>query len=172
MTITDKYEFETISLGTQGWNAMLTTFIEKVEAYLHTRMTGTLGEAVSAYDAVYQNPTDGKYYQAVADGVKWPCIALAVEEGVLDDEIRLHRAGVIENVAWALTAGRPVYLSDATAGAIIQQRPLYIKRQILGMANSATSIIFAPELAVADGVAMTTTTTTTTSSTTTTTTAP
>lgn len=140
---TDKYEFETIPVGTTGWNGVLTTNLEAVDDYLHTYLEVTLGEAVSAYDALYCH-TDGKFYKAQADGTQQPAVALATEAGAADATIRIQRIGPITNASWSWTVGSAVYLSGATEGALTQTQPAS-KVQRIGVALSATKLLVLPE---------------------------
>ena len=146
MTVTAKYEFETLSYGTVGWNALLTTLMNQLETFLPTRTLGTLGETVVAYEALYVNAADDQYYKAKADGAHWPCIAIAVEGGERWGRYRLHRHGIITNVAWTWTPGGLIYLSAATAGELTQVDPGVGARQIVGIADTATTIFFTPYL--------------------------
>jgi len=144
MTITDKYELETIGLGTTGWNALLTTLIEKVEEFLPTRILGTLTEAGTAYAAVYQDGSD--YSLALADGTQYPAVGLLVEAGDALDTVRIHVMGPIENEAWAFTPG-PVYLDGSTPGALTQVKPGTFP-QFVGFAVSATLLLVCPQMNV------------------------
>ena len=144
MTITDKYELETISYGTTGWNALLTTLIEKVEEFMPTRILGTLTEAGTAYAAVYQDGSD--YSLALADGTQYPAVGLLVEAGDAEDTVRIHVMGPIENEAWAFTPG-PVYLDGSTPGALTQVKPATYA-QFIGFAISATLLLVSPGMDV------------------------
>jgi hypothetical protein len=159
MAITDKYGFETISYSNTGWNGLLTTFIQKVEAYLWSRLYEQLGEPVSAGDALYLD-TDGKMYQAQANGTKMPMLGIAVEAGVANDYIRIQRAGKIVNTGWSLTTGGKVWLSTFTAGAITQVEPNAGYIQLIGMAMSPTVILLTGDIRTEySGTSATTTTT-------------
>ena len=56
--------------------------------------------------------------------------------------------GTIYNAGWSFTAGNKIYLSAATAGAITATPPSATNNviQFLGIALTATSILFKPEL--------------------------
>ena len=142
---TPKYDLHTIDYSVQGWDAILAADMEKIDDLMPTRMIGTLGETVAAYEALYQEQLDGKWELALADGSKQPCLALAVEGGDEDDEIRLHLVGEITNEAWSWELGKPVYLDPDTPGALTQTRPI-INAQIIGYAVSATTIYMFPQL--------------------------
>jgi len=145
MSITDKYELETIGYGTTGWNALLTTLIEKIEEFLPTRILGTLTEAGTAYTAVYQDGSD--YSLALADGTQYPAVGLLVEDGDAEDTVRIHVMGPIENEAWAFTPG-PVYLDGSTPGVLTQVKPATYA-QFIGFAVSATLLLVCPQMNVA-----------------------
>lgn len=147
MAITQKYGFETISYGTTGWNGLLTTFIQKVEAYLWSRLYENLGESVSAGDALYME-SDGKMYQAQGNGTKMPMLGLALEGGVVNDTIRLQRSGKIVNTNWSLTQGGRVWLSTFMAGGITQVEPTSGYVQLIGIATSPTIILLTGSIQV------------------------
>lgn len=161
---TDKYEFETISTGTTGWNSLLTAFMEGVDTYLHTYLECTLGEAVDQYDVLYPH-IDNKWYKAIADGKKQPGLVIATEAGAADASIRAQRCGPITNVLWDFTPGikKPVYLSDSSSGGLTQTKPTNYP-QIFGFPISSTKILINPEI-YGDYTDITTTTTTTISTT-------
>ena len=169
MAITDKYELEEIAYGTTGWNGILTTNQQKVDNALHTFLLIILGEVVSISDALYL-AADGKWYKARGDVQRQPSWGLAVDAGILDEEIRMQRIGPFTDVAWTWTPGKEVWLDDTTAGALTQIKPV-ANAQFMGMALAATILMLAPDFNPdLLGTTTTTTTTTTTSTTTTTTT--
>jgi hypothetical protein len=163
---TDKYDLEKTDYGTEGWNAILTANMEKLDAGLHTYLEGTLGEALSQYEAGYVG-LDGKWYKAQADDLSsMPCLGVAIEAGALDEVIRFQRIGPIENVAWAWEPGKPVFLSRYVAGGLTQVKT--VNAQLIGIAISATKVILSIQIPLLEYQTVTTTTTTTTSTTTTT----
>lgn len=166
MTITDKYEFETIAYSTTGWNGVLTTFIEGVEAHLHSRMYREAAEAISAYDAVYVTNA-GTYGKAQADGSKMPALGIAIEAVNPGEDFRVHREGPITNSGWNWIIRKPVWLSPTVAGGLTQHRPAS-NAQLVGIPDSSTRLILGG-LVNLDGLGSWPTTTTTTESTTTTT---
>jgi len=157
MSLTDKYDLEKVDYGTEGWNAIMTANMEKLDALLHTYLEGELSVAVSAFEAGYIGP-DGKWGKAVADPGYMPAMGLAIEAGTAEDTIRFQRVGPITNVAWSWTPGLPVYLSSAVPGGMTQVKP--DSAQIMGVAISATTVILA--IQIPDLTYSTTTTTTTT----------
>lgn len=166
MATTDKYDFEEVSYGTQGWNGILTTNLEKVDDYLHTNLLITLGETVAAKVPIYI-ASDGKGYKAQANRVKVPAMGLTIEAGILNDEVRVQRIGPITDVGWTWTVPKPVFLSPTVPGGLTQTRPSLDRMQLMGIPVSATILILT---GVIDYSALVATTTTTTTSTTTTTT--
>ena len=158
---TDKYDLHTIEYSVQGWDTIFSTDIEILEANIHTRLLLTLGETVAAYEAVYFPVDDGvKVMLARADGFRQPALGLAIEGGVLDDEIRVQRVGPITNAAWAWTPGNPVYLAATVAGGL-SHTP---SAQFMGIPSDATTLILAGTIDV-DSLATSLTSTTTTSTT-------
>ena len=147
---TDKYALHTIDYSVQGWDAIMTTDMEKLDDVIHTRIKITAGETVAQYDAVYLE-SDGKYDLALADGSQQPVMGLALESAVLDDEILIQRIGPITNAGWAwATVGAKVYLSDADLGELTDVKPA-ANDQIVGIVLSATSIFIAVGLEGAAG---------------------
>lgn len=138
---TEKYDLHTIDYSVQGWDAILADDMEKLDDVVPSREIVTLGETVTAFQALYQKASDSKWYKAQSDGTKQPCQGLALEGGVLDGQIRIHRMGEITNASWAWgTIGAPIYLDASTAGALTQTAPSD-NIQIIGYAMSATSMI-------------------------------
>ena len=166
MSDTDKYDLEEVAVGTTGWNAILTSNMNKIDDNLHSRLLGELGEAISAYQAGYVH-SSGKWYKAKADRVRMPCMGLAVEAGSALEEIRFQRVGPITKAAWSWVPGKAVYLHPTTPGALIQTKPAFA--QFIGIAESASTILLAIQIPWELDYGTTTTTTTTSSSTTTTT---
>ena len=138
---TTKYDLNTIDYSVQGWSEIMATDMEKLDDVIQSRIISTLGETVSAYDALFLN-TDGKFYKALADGSSQPALGLAIETGDLDDEIRLHVMGEITNTSWTwATPGAKLYLSTTVSGAITDVEP-GSNIQAVGYVLSATSIMF------------------------------
>jgi hypothetical protein len=138
---TDKYDLHTIYYSVQGWDAIMATDMEKIDAMIPTRILGTLGETITVYQALYLKAADSKWYKARADGILQPCHGLAVEGGIAGGEIRIHRMGEIINTGWAwATIGGPIYLDPSTPGALTQTRPS-INIQLIGYALSAIKMI-------------------------------
>ena len=138
MGLTDKYEFEEIAYGMQGWNGIMQTNFEKIDAHLHTRGQGTCGEDIDTYEAVYWK-SDGKIWLAQADGTAQPCIGIMIEDSLTDELMRFQIAGPSTNVAWSWTVGAPIYLDPTTPGALTET-PSGSNAQILGYAQSATTL--------------------------------
>lgn len=137
-----RYDYPTIDFAVQGWDAIWNTVVEMLQDTIVTREVITLGESVSAYQALYQG-SDSKWYKAVANGVKQPCQGLAVESGMPNDQIRIHRMGRIINTGWNWTSvGAPVFLHPSAPGDLTQTPP-NDNVQIIGYAMSATSMITA-----------------------------
>lgn len=145
---TELYDLPITEWSVQGWDSIMATAMEILDAVIPTRIKITLGESVSAYHALYQKAADSKWYKAQADGTKQPCQGLAVESGSAEGLIRLVRMGKVTNASWAWgTIGGPIYLDPSTAGALTQTKPA-LNIQIIGYALSATSMIvlIAPNL--------------------------
>lgn len=136
---TDKYDLHTIDYSVQGWDAIMTTDMEKLDAVIHSRILITAGETIAQYGAVYLE-SDGKYDKAQADGTQQPALGLALESAVLNDEIRIQRLGPITNAGWAwATVGAKVYLDPSTPGDLTDTEPNF-NAQMIGIVLSATSI--------------------------------
>ena len=138
---TTNYGLHTVDYGVTGWDTIMTTDMEILDIQVPTRITGTLGETVSAYQPVYFKASDSKFYKAKADGLLQPTVGLAVEAGVLNGVIRIHRMGKITNAGWSWASlGAPIYLDPTTAGSLTQTQPT-IHIQVIGYAISATVML-------------------------------
>ena len=142
---TDKYALHTIDYSVQGWDAIMTTDMEKLDDVIHTRIVITAGETIAQYDAVYLE-SDGKYDLALADGSQQPAMGLALESAELDDEISIQRIGPITNAGWSWATdssdepiGSKVYLDPSTPGALTDVKP-GSNAQMMGIILSTTSI--------------------------------
>lgn len=142
MALTDKYDLEEIDYGTTGWNGIQQNNNEIIDDNLPTRQIDTLGENVSAYDAVYIK-SDGKAWKAQADGSKQPAVGLMIEAGSASDADKRYQVmGEITNAGWSWTnIGQPVYLSPVTPGALTETAPNTDNKQVIGIIKSATKIL-------------------------------
>ena len=136
---TDKYDLHTIDYSVQGWDSILTTDMEKLDAVIQTRILATLGETIAAGKAVCIH-SDGKYYKLQADYQKQLVRGLTLEAGILDDEVRVQRVGLKTDAGWSWSVGELVYLSPDTAGELTQTVPAS-QKQKAGIAVAATQII-------------------------------
>lgn len=161
---TDKYDLHTIDYSVQGWDSILVTDMEKLDAIIHSRLLATLGETVAAGKAVYIPRGNSKYFKAQANQSRQPALGLTIESGVLDDQVRVQRVGPIVDTGWSWVIGKPVYLSPDTPGELTQVPPAAGK-QFMGIASASDKIILSGTI---DLEALPTTTTTTSSSSTTT----
>jgi hypothetical protein len=136
MSISDKYEFETMEYGVTGWDGILNTNFQKMEEHMNAIRVGTLGETVAAYKAVYLAST-GKWMKAISTGIatSTPAMGITLNAGVLNDSVRIQRVGRLINTGWTWTPGRPVYLSESVAGDITQTAPAGAYVQVLGYAE-------------------------------------
>jgi hypothetical protein len=138
---TEKFDLPTTGYSVQGWDAIITAAIEAIDAAIPSRELVTLGETVTAYQAACFSAEDSKWYKAKADGVLQPCHGLFLEGGDEDDEVRIHRMGVVINAGWEWASlGDPIYVDPDTAGALTQTPPA-ANKQIVGYAISATSML-------------------------------
>ena len=168
---TDKYALHEVEYSVQGWDAILNADMQIIEANLHTRLAGVMGETIAQYDVVCITKGQTKYFKALANQSRQPALGVALQGGVLDDSFLIQRVGPITNAGWSFAPGRPVYLSASVQGGVTQVKPAS-GIQLLGIALSATSLLLngmISEGALASTTTTTTTTTTTSSSTTTTT---
>ncbi|MCK4679347.1 MAG: hypothetical protein KAT48_14530 [Bacteroidales bacterium] len=89
--------------------------------------------------------SDGDYELADADAAStMPCIALALGTGTGTQDLLFH--GFITNSSWSWTVGGEIYVST-TAGGLTQTAPSGSgdEVQIIGVAISATTILFDPD---------------------------
>lgn len=112
-------------------------------------ITGTVGEAVSAGDAVYLETgslgTAGRWYKTDSDAAATSTSALTI--GMVPDAIASGSNGSIRllgqiTLTGPLTVGSAYYL-DSVAGAITTVAPLNNARYI-GQANGTTTLIVSP----------------------------
>lgn len=167
---TDKYGFDNVSVGTTGWNGIMDDNIDDYDLHLHTRILVTLGQNAGEGQPIAILP-GGKGWLARrgSDSERKPAIGIAIESGLVDEEIRVQRVGPMTFTGWSFTKlGRPVYLGD-TQGTLTQTRPAS-DIQFIGVATAATTILLGGNVMVESYLSPSTTTTTTTTSTTTTTT--
>lgn len=136
---TDIYDLHTIDYSVQGWDSILTTDMEKLDAVVPSRILTTLGETIAEGEALYLKASDNKWYKALADGTKQPSHGVACEAGVLNDVIRLQIMGQIVVSTWSWPNLDPVYLDPTTPGALTQTKPPS-HVQLMGYPLSATKI--------------------------------
>ena len=116
--------------------------------YKGTILTLTANEAHVAGDVCYINSTS-KAQKAKADVIA-NAYAVVMATGTINSAATgtYLLLGTIYNAGWSFTAGNKIYLSAATAGAITATPPSATNNviQFLGIALTATSILFKPEL--------------------------
>lgn len=167
---TDKYGFDNVSVGTTGWNGILDNNIDNYDLHIHTRLLITLGENVGKGQPVAILPGGYGWLARIgADSERKPAIGIAIESGLVDEEIRVQRVGPMTYIGFNFAkVGRPVYLGP-TGGSMVQTRPAN-DIQFLGVAIATTTILLGGNVMVEDYINPSTTTTTTSTTTTTTTT--
>jgi hypothetical protein len=108
-------------------------------------ITGTAGEALSQYDAVYQDTADsGEWKKGDADAAASALVMGVVTEsgGIADTETgEITLLGEITNGSWSWTAGAKLYPS-ATAGAFAESAGA--NGGVVATALTATKIFFNP----------------------------
>ena len=166
---TAKYGLYNVEFSVQGWDTIMNNNMDIIEEKLHTNLRVVAGETIAQYEAVGLFRGETKYKKARADGRLQPCQGIALTAAVLDDNFNIQRVGLIINVSWSWTPGRPVFLDPSVSGGLTQS-PSGPYTQYIGFAESATELHLSIDFGKS-ALATTTTTTTTTSSTTTTTTA-
>ena len=142
---TNIYEFDTIAIGTTGWNAILSNVIQQIENELWSKLNLLFGETIAAYKAVYyaiesSADTEGKVYKALANNDGAPCIGLTIESGVLDERNRIQRVGEITNGSWTWDPGDLIYVDESTAGELTNAEPS-AGGQLLAQAITPTKIL-------------------------------
>ena len=166
---TAKYGLSNVSVGTGGWNGLLDDNMDDIDNHLHTRVLVTLGETIVEAQAVAIG-AGGKGHLAKrgVSSDKKPAIGLAIEGGILDEQIRVQRVGPFTSTSLSFSKiGRPVYLGS-TYGALTQTRPTD-DIQFMGVATAATTILLGGNVMMEDYQSPSTTTTTTSTTTTSTT---
>lgn len=115
-----------------------------------TVVQGTAGEALTYGQVVYLH-SSGKYYKASgSSAATMPCIAVALGSISADATGSFLLNGYLRDDGSSWTVGGLIYVSASTAGAITQTIPIGSGNQIqrLGIAQSATVILFKPDLTV------------------------
>lgn len=160
------YGLSTPVQGGSGWNSDFNNDLDTIDSNLHTKLEVTLGETVVAYQPLYKSTANGKWYKAQAIKGKMPARALALEAGDADDEILAQRIGPVTNASWNWTKGKPVYLSDVTAGLLTHTWHDGQYGEVIGIPTAATQLLlyfmYTPEVATTSSTTTTTTTSTTT----------
>lgn len=138
---TDKFDLHEIDYSVQGWDVIMASDMEQIDAAIPSRIIVTLGETVAKYEALWMDESDSlsRWFLAQADGTKQPTFGLAVEAGDESDEIRIWTIGEVTNPAWSWTPGGKIYLDPSTPGALTQVDPI-LNRNIVGIALTETTI--------------------------------
>lgn len=114
---------------------------------------GTAGEALSKYDICYRDVTGGNLKKAQANAAAtMPGLFMALEDIALDAEGKFLCLGFITNSGWAWTVGSELYVSDTVAGGMTHTAPADSGEQVqrIGIAETATTIYFKPDLTVVE----------------------
>lgn len=112
-----------------------------------TKQQGTLGETVTAGQAVYKKSSDSKWYKAQADGTAEENgsngIAIAMTGGATGQGfLYVDKAGVTVTIGGTVAAGTEYYVS-ATAGGICPFADLVSTNRVcrIGYADSTSTIV-------------------------------
>ncbi len=144
---TDKYGLEKLDYGVEGWSAIVTANMEKIDDYMNCCVKGTAGQALSAGDAVYLSKSTGKFHQARAtSGNYMPCQGICREAAAYNQPCMIQIIGVFELATWSWSnTGYGLWVSSSTAGGLVTTPPgSYI--QLIGTVFSSTKIIIHPGL--------------------------
>jgi hypothetical protein len=96
----------------------------------------TLGESVGQGKAIGIG-ADGKAYLSKLDAsFALPCVAVAMEDGVINDIVKCKTSGVYYDPAGSYQIGETLYLGDA--GTISTDIPVYTVGHYLQMLGKAT----------------------------------
>ncbi len=142
MGFSELYNFEELYSGIQGWNAILASNFEKVEASLSIISSAELGEDITGSQAVYMD-SSGKL-MVVSDENDPLALGIMIESGLITETKRYQTRGLITYGSWSWTdIGKPVYIDVSTPGALTQTKPKGYS-QAIGVVYSATSIFLMP----------------------------
>jgi hypothetical protein len=111
----------------------------------------TAGETLTLFQLVYRK-SDGKLWKADANGtLTYPCVMLANGAITADTTGEFLIQGFARDDSWTWTVGGLLYLSDV-AGSMTQTAPSASgdKVQVVGVALTATVILFKPDFAYAE----------------------
>ena len=164
--VSPKYDFDSVSIGTTGWDGLVDNNFDDIDVHLHSRLLVTLEQSVGEAQTVCRGPGGkGRLARRGSDSDRKPALGLAIEGGIADEVIRVQRVGPFTSTVLTFTKiGRPVYLGD-TQGSVTQTRPS-TDIQFLGIATATTTILLGGNVMVEDYLSPSTTTTTTSSTTT------
>lgn len=120
----------------------------------------TSGEAWSAYDLLYLKVSDGRWYKAIATAITTLAqgMATAAAAGAGETTHTIFLCDTITNAGWSWAADptRPLYLSRATAGALVQPASGALpsttageRSQPVAIPLTATKIYFNPGVGLA-----------------------
>jgi len=116
---TDKYGFEEVSIGTEGWAAKFDANLALADRHLHTYLTGLRGEQELSYGAVvcFNGSTSANYNEIVPASATYdalfPAIGCCVIPGEAQgDPVLVQRIGFFTNPQWNWSApGTLLYLA-------------------------------------------------------------
>lgn len=118
MSYTSKYELELVSYGVTGWNAILSSNVQKIDDYMQTYVVVTAQETI-AVSKLVEVRTDGVYKALTTlSGVDYQPLGFAIETATSGNSIRVQIIGLYENTGLTLVAGTRYYTSRDTAGEI------------------------------------------------------
>lgn len=122
---------------------MFTRTADERNSYFNQNVVYTAGAALTIGQAVYLKQSDQKVYPAKANSfLTMPCIGFCMVTAASGDNVYIQRSGRFSGIIGTITAGQPVFVSDATAGNVTttQLAASGDVEQCVGRAISTTDI--------------------------------
>ena len=121
-----------------------------------TELHDTVGEICLWGDVLYRNPTDEKWYRANSENyTKMPVSAMALEDGLVDEEIDMLQYGYARNDTWSfpLTGEKILYVGNTDGDMTYDAEDLIIGySQPVGCIIASNIIKFTPSYATVEVV--------------------
>ena len=137
---TDKYDLHTIDYSVQGWDAIMTTDMEKLDDIIQTRTLITLESATEAYKVLGLTSTGTFEKKISITGNTNDIFCISIEAGTAAEIIRGQMTGLITNAGWSWNINNDIYLSDTVSGTLTQSAPA-IDPQRIGVAVNTTTML-------------------------------
>jgi len=141
---TDKYGLVTVDFGTTGWNGILKTSIEQIDAYMQTYARFKVGPAASIAPYKPVCLQDGVWELAKEGTNQMPVVGISIEPSTKTsgEYLRAQRAGLVTNTDWSWNppSGEIWCNSDGDLVQNISGEEWMTRQARVGCVHSATKI--------------------------------